>query len=64
LSGIKNIEGIIDDKWALFEYDPKNHLITHYFDNERFELKKRHQLLLTVSDYKGNKTTYEATFWK
>ena len=64
LAGIKKIEGIIDNKWALFEYDPKNNLITHHFDTERFEFGKRHHLLLMVSDYKENKTTYEATFWK
>ena len=64
LAGIEKIEGIIDDKWALFEYDPKSNLITHYFDAERFGFNKKHHILLTVSDYKENITTYEATFWK
>jgi hypothetical protein len=64
LAGIEKIEGQLDGKWALFEFDPKNNLITHYFDKERFEFNKSHQLTLTVSDYKGNKTKYEATFWK
>ncbi len=64
LSGIDRIEGTIDGKWALFEYDAKNKLITHYFDAERFELGKRHDFKLTVSDYKNNIASYEATFWK
>lgn len=64
LAGIDKIEGTIDGKWALFEYDAKNSLITHYFDNERFELGKRHPFILKVTDYKKNEAIYEATFWK
>lgn len=64
LAGIGKIEGRLDGKWALFEYDAKSKLITHYFDESRFELKKRHQLHLTITDNKGNATTYEASFWK
>ncbi|MDB4583114.1 M23 family metallopeptidase [Draconibacterium sp.] len=64
LSGIKKFEVTIDGQWALFEYDPRYQLITHYFDNERFELNKRHYLKLTVTDNKKNQSLYEATFWK
>lgn len=64
LSGIDKIEGYLDGKWALFEYDAKSHLITHHFDAERFELKKRHDFVLSVTDYRGNTKTYEASFWK
>ena len=64
LSGIKTIEGLLDDKWALFDYDAKNNRITHYFDNERFVLGKRHSLKLTITDFRDNKTIYEANFWK
>jgi hypothetical protein len=64
LSGIDKIEGTLDGKWALFDYDAKSNLITHYFDETRFELKKRHQLYLTITDNKGNTTNYEASFWK
>jgi hypothetical protein len=64
LSGVDKIEGKLDGKWALFEYDAKSNLITHYFDDQRFELKKRHQLELTVTDHCGNETNYEASFWK
>lgn len=64
LSGIAKIEGLLDGKWALFEYDAKSNLITHYFDSSRFELKKRHEFLLKITDNKGNTNTYEASFWK
>jgi len=64
LSGIDQIEGLLDGKWALFEYDAKTATIKHVFDKERFEFGKRHTLKLTVSDYRGNSTVYEATFWK
>jgi hypothetical protein len=64
LSGVEKIEGTLDGKWALFEYDTKSNLITHYFDPSRFELKKRHEFLLKITDNKGNTTTYEASFWK
>ena len=64
LSGITRIEGKLNGKWALFEYDAKNNLITHYFDAGRFELKKRHHLKLIVIDHCKNKSTYEASFWK
>jgi hypothetical protein len=64
LSGIKEYEGTLDGKWALFEYDAKTNMIVHYFDAQRFELGKRHKLVLTVTDNKNNKRTYETSFWK
>lgn len=64
LAGIKTIDGLLDGKWALFEYDAKTARITHYFDKDRFEFNKRHQIKLTVTDYRGNSSVYEAGFWK
>lgn len=64
LAGIGSIEGLIDGKWALFEYDAKNNLITHYFDAERFEMNKQHSFKLTVTDNRGNSSVYEASFQK
>lgn len=64
LSGIKKYSGAIDGKWVLFEYDAKNNLITYKFDKTRMESNKSHNLILVVSDNKGNDTTYEATFFK
>jgi hypothetical protein len=64
LSGIKDYIGTLDGKWALFEYDAKSNVITHYFDADRFELGKRHEFVLKVNDNKKNESTYEASFWK
>ncbi|MBW6537418.1 MAG: M23 family metallopeptidase [Mariniphaga sp.] len=64
LSGIKEYVGTLNGKWALFEYDAKTDMITHYFDAERFELGKRHEFVLKVTDNKGNESIYEASFWK
>ncbi|WP_321374102.1 M23 family metallopeptidase [uncultured Draconibacterium sp.] len=63
-AGIKSIEGLLDGKWALFEYDPKTATITHYFDKDRFELGKNHTFKLTITDYRNNNSVYEARFWK
>jgi len=62
LSGISSFEGVLDDKWALFEYDAKSNLLIHYFDEERFEMNIMHNLKLTVTDLKGNRSMYEASF--
>lgn len=64
LSGIKSIVGLIDGKWALFNYDAKTNRIMHVFDSKRFEMGKQHSINLTVTDYRNNSSTYEATFWK
>ena len=64
LSGIQDYNGFLDGKWMLFEYDAKTSTITHHFDSERFELEKRHQFTLKVTDYKGNENIYETSFWK
>ena len=64
LAGIKTIEGLLDGKWALFEYDPRTATITHYFDKERFELGKNHTFKLIISDYRNNNAVYETHFWK
>ena len=64
LSGIKNYSGIIDGKWVLFEYDLKKQRITYTFDAKRMTFGKTHNILLTVSDYKDNVATYEASFYR
>lgn len=64
LAGIKSIEGLLDGKWALFEYDPRIATITHYFDNERFEFGKNHTFKLTITDYRNNRSVYEISFWR
>ena len=64
LSGIKTYRGEIDGKWVLFEYDPKNKMLVHYFDKTKMDLGKSHQLVLTVGDAKQNQKIYKATFYK
>ena len=46
----------------LFEYEPKERKITHYFDAGRIEKGKKHDIILTVTDGKGNRKVYEGTF--
>jgi hypothetical protein len=64
LSGIKKYAGYIDNEWALFEYDAKNHLLTYTFDNKRIALNKKHILKLTVSDNKNNAAVFESSFFR
>ena len=53
-------EGTLDGQWLLFEYDAKNDLLIHTFD-ERTQ-PGTHQLRLTVRDNRGNATVWEGTF--
>jgi hypothetical protein len=54
LSGIKSYEGLIDRKWALFEYDAKSEMLTYTFDETRITKKSKHELFLKVTDNKDN----------
>jgi hypothetical protein len=62
LSGILQITGLINDEWALFEYDPKNYLISYEFDSKRLRRNSNHNLFLTVEDKKGNKQEFSCSF--
>jgi murein DD-endopeptidase MepM/ murein hydrolase activator NlpD len=64
LSGIETFRGTIDGQWVLFEYDLKNNLISYTFDKSRLQFGKNHVLLLTVTDYKDNSSTYKSNFYK
>jgi len=64
LSGIENFKGTIDGKWVLFEYDLKNNLLSYTFDKTRFKFVGNHQLILEVTDFKGNTSTYKTNFNK
>jgi len=63
-SGISDFRGTIDAKWVLFEYDAKNNLITYKFDRERFDFGKKHELILNVTDAKGNRSVFKSGFYK
>jgi len=64
LSGVASYRGEIDGQWVLFEYDAKNNLIEYYFDAERLQLGKRHELVLSVKDAVGNERKYQANFYR
>ncbi len=60
-----NVKGLkyvatVDGKWILMEYDSKNDMITHYFD-DRISAGS-HQLRLEVTDNKGNKSVFDKPF--
>lgn len=61
-SGIKSYEPVIDGKWALFEYDPKNEIITYKIDPERITKNTKHNLSLTVTDNRNNKSQFNCDF--
>lgn len=62
LSGIKSYEGMIDGKWALFEYDQKNNLLIYKFDPERILRDSDHSLNLKVTDERDNENNFHADF--
>ncbi|MFW5819993.1 MAG: M23 family metallopeptidase [Bacteroidota bacterium] len=62
LSGIQSYKGFIDNKWVLFEYDPKNDLLFHNFDPEIIERGKKHELEIYVEDNRGNKAMFHSSF--
>jgi hypothetical protein len=62
LSGIAGITATLDGQWALFEHDAGAKTLVHNFDETRWEMNKKHRLTITVTDYKGNSSVYEATF--
>jgi hypothetical protein len=64
LSGVKTFRGEIDDKWVLFEFNPKTGIISYIFDEDRFKFGQEHRLRLTVTDYKQNQSEYNATFYR
>lgn len=64
LSGIETVRGTIDDQWVMFEYDLKNNLISYTFDKGRLQFGISHKLVLQVTDFKGNMSTYSANFYK
>lgn len=58
LSGIKKYKLTLDDKWILGEYDPKNDLVTYFFD-ENTPKAGPLNFRLEAEDRVGNKTVFE-----
>ena len=61
-SGIKSYEPTIDGNWVLFEYDQKNNVIIHRFDEKRIKKSSKHSLSLKVTDNKDNTSFYSCDF--
>jgi hypothetical protein len=61
-SGIKAYEPEIDGRWALFEYDQKNDLLTYKFDSTRIQKGSKHNLTLRVTDNRDNVSTCKCEF--
>ena len=62
LSGIKAYTGMIDGKWALFEYDPRYDLLVYKFDPVRITKGTKHKLYLHVTDNCNNSSVYNCDF--
>ena len=62
-SGIKSYRGTINGKWVLFEYEPKQKLLTYDFSDLTFDTEK-HELEIVVEDNVGNKTLFKALFFR
>lgn len=61
-SGIDSFRASIDGKWVLMEYDAKNKMLYHEFDERTGPGK--HQYELKVVDGVGNYSIYEASFFR
>lgn len=62
LSGITSYRGLIDGKWALFEYDAKRRLLQYTLSTKRIRKGQKHKLVLKVTDACGNVATRKAFF--
>jgi len=61
LSGVDEFVAFIDGKWALFEYDEKNNVISCNLHKEKI-LEGKHHLVLWVRDKCDNLSFYESQF--
>ncbi len=55
-SGVKDYVVMIDDKWALFDYDPKTESVTGTLDPARVTRNSNHKIVIKVTDMAGNET--------
>ena len=55
-----SFKATVDGKWILMQYDEKNDLLIHRFDNRI--PKGEHTLRITVRDDRGNKNVYQRQF--
>lgn len=62
LSGVEKYEGYIDNRWVLFEYDPRDDLLIYRFDEKRISRGRMHELELYLTDAMGNINLFHTTF--
>ena len=60
-SGIKSYRGEINGKWILMQFDPKNGVLTHDFD-ESSPTGSAQTIKIVVTDNVNNSTTFTRTF--
>lgn len=63
LSGIKKIDGYLNGKWILFDWDYKTAKITYDFDDGK-SIEGRNELKVVVSDNVGNSAIFETHFFR
>lgn len=61
-SDILFYNGYIDNKWVLFEYEPKSDRITYFID-KHISKGRNHKLKLEVTDNMNNVAVYETEFY-
>jgi len=62
-SGIRNYRATVNGKWILMEYNAKKQTLTHDF-NDNVVTDTKNNLKIIVTDYVGNSTTFETTFFR
>ncbi len=62
-SGIKNYKGFLNNKWILFEYEPKTNILTYNFSDIKFKNTK-HNLKIYLEDNVGNKKVFKTMFYR
>ncbi len=62
-SGIGNYEAMIDGRWALLEWDPKNSLLSYKPDPDYLAQGQLHKLELTVQDNRNNESKINLSFF-
>jgi hypothetical protein len=62
-SGIKKYKGFLNNKWILFEYEPKTKTLTYNFSDVKFKNTK-HNLKIYIEDNVGNKKIFKTMFYR
>jgi len=62
-SGMKNYKGFLNNKWILFEYEPKTKILTYNFSDIKFKNTK-HNLKIYLEDNVGNKKVFKTMFYR